>query len=181
MGNYKGNAVLILDQLLRQHDPEARELFLASLTPGGKEAYLKILPITWVPIEEATALSVKAAHVLFPKEPDALFRLGKARAIASASGFNKIFFRFMSVEAMIKRVSNLWGSMHDQGSGRAEYTTGRNETVFCVEQYPTLPKEFRIFIQGFICGLHEMAGKKMVRTEKDESNPACWRWRTTWS
>lgn len=179
MAKFKGSGIVVLKKLLESKSSTALDLFLSSLTEEERNWFKKTVPITWLPVEIATTLSKKAGQVLYPNDPQFLFKLGQARARENVRGLYKIFFKILSPETVIKNAAKLWPQHHDEGKAVVE-SISPHQAVYCVTDYPDLPEDFRKIIEGFVYGIMEVAGAKQIQTKRIETNPDQWEWPATW-
>lgn len=182
MGNFKGSGITILEKLFAAGGPGLRAQFLASLTPEEAKAYQHVLPATWLPVEMATALSVKAAQALFPNDPQRLRKLGRARGKAQLTGLYRVLFSVLSLETLLTQIAKLWTNLHQEGRAWFERPTGAQEASFFVGDYPGLPADLREIICGWIEGCGELLRIKDFRVDQvpNPQNPRVWEWKVVW-
>jgi hypothetical protein len=180
MSHYKGTGILAIAKVFKSKNIDSGT-FLAQLTTEELKAYKACLPITWMPLEMAEAISIKAAQVLYPGDSQALIKLGHDRAIVQINGIYKLFFRIITMNSVLENAAKLWPTQHDQGKAWIGENSGKNRASFCVSGHAALTPAFRKLIQGYVLGILETAGVKNVQTSIDEKDPNLWKWNATWT
>jgi hypothetical protein len=109
-----------------------------------------------------------------------MVKIGKQQAKDDLSGIYKILVTFATIPYVIKHSAQFWKTYHETGQAKAVIVENKNECRFIVEQYPNLPERFREVILGYIEGVIELTGGKMVNVKKAEANNNGWEWFVTW-
>jgi hypothetical protein len=180
MGKYKGSNFILIKKMLEAKAPEAKQAFLASLTPEERERFDAIIPTTWVPIEQAEVFLEKLAAVIYPNDPDCYFKLGEIRAQDTLKGIYKVMFRILTAEAIIDNSYRLWPMLHDKGQASVLRTPGIKQATFIVNGYPELPRSFRLMMAGFISGCMKLCNTQVLSMQIIETDPNNWKWQGTW-
>lgn len=180
MANFKGTGIIVFDKFFAKKGPDMRTQFLDRLTPEERKVYNTTMSVTWIPVEMATTLTKKAAEMLYPNDPQALFKIGWARAEANVNGVYRLFFKILNEETVLNQSAKLWPQHHDEGRASVERMPGAKGAYYCVSGYPSLPEDFRKVIEGFVAGIMSLCGAKNIKTHRVENNPQMWKWGATW-
>lgn len=179
MPNIKGTSIVIIRKVLRKNNQHLEDQLLATLSPDLKKLYLNAMTTTWTPENLQGDLYQKCADVLFPKEKDKLFLLGKLIAENTYTGIYKIFLRIPNVHFVIKRWINIWKSFHDHGVPEIDnYTDHTIDLV--VRQLPDLPATTRQVVSGHILAILELIGVKYGKVDHNDQDAKAWRWHINW-
>ncbi len=171
MGHAKGTDIAFLRKLLRDAGQAAERPFLAQLTPEERKTYETSTPVSWVPIQTSAKFQKLAAQILFPGNPSGVQELGREQAQADLGGIYKIIVRFLTIPALMKKISNLWHSYNDTGELKAVWKEGEKTGQLIIEDYPELPPVSLEQMQGYFLGALEMTGAKNIRVTTDFNNP----------
>jgi hypothetical protein len=118
--------------------------------------------------------------LLFPDKSlvQGLWQLGYQNAQNDMKGIYKVLLKIATVEMVIKKASVIWKTYHDEGKSSAQQVKDK-QFVFLVENYPDLPKTYRIITEGYITALANLVGEKYVEVVCDDVEPSAWKWLIT--
>jgi hypothetical protein len=149
-GNVSG--AIVLDQLALAREMLGEEVVaraLRLLTPAARAELGGLLPVSWCSL--TTAFDLHHAFAEVTGKDVAAWR----RTIISAgiertlSTVWRLFMRFTSVEAIVKRAAFIYGKSYDRGAVRAALVA--NDTVEVVlTDWPDVP---RVELEAIACGL----------------------------
>jgi hypothetical protein len=176
----KATGVDWVRSLVEQHGPAAQEQISRSLSSTDYEVFRSALPMSWIPLEMALRIYEAAGQILFAREPDALFEIGRGMAKANITTIYKAFIRIATIPYVMSQVARLWRTYHDTGEASAERGSVAKEVFFVVRDYPGLSAQMRKLLRGYVTGVTELVGLRNVAVELDESDPSAWKWRITW-
>ncbi|MEW6516616.1 MAG: hypothetical protein AB1439_06935 [candidate division FCPU426 bacterium] len=180
VGKAKGTDIAFLRKRLRALDSAAEQKFIGLLSAEEKKIYETATPVGWVPIETSARLQELAAPIIFPDNPDCILELGREQARDDLSGLYKIIVRFITIPALMKKLSSLWHSYNDTGDLKAVWQEGHRSGQLIIENYPALPLTSRLQIQGYFLGALEMTGAKNVRLINDFTDPLAYKYFGSW-
>ncbi len=180
MPNTKGTDVVALRKIFRERGGDVEKSFLDRLPEELQRMYKEIVHTTWSPVEKQAELYAHAAEALFPGNPDGLRLLGQEMARRSYSGVYRIFLRLPTVDFIINRVAQVWGTYYDQGEACIEDFQGQGG-VFVVRNFPELPRKMREVICGHLTVILEATGAHQISVTLQDQDPKAWRWRISWT
>jgi hypothetical protein len=180
MGDYKGSSIVLLNKLLADRGPQAKQTFLDSLTVEERRCFNSVAPSSWVPIPLAEGVMSKAVAVLYPNDPQGFFKLGESRAQYTLQGLYSMIFNVLSTEAIVDASYRLWPMLHNRGVASVERKPGSKEATFSISGYPDLPKSFRLMLEGFFFGCFKIGKARNLQMQRIEDDPNLWKWKGTW-
>jgi len=170
----KASGIVNTRKLLRELGTAAETAVLEQLAPDDAKIYRETMPINWVPVESVTRILVAAAPVVCAEHPQPIHELGRRLANIELTGLYKVLIRMTTVDFMISQAAKIWGTYHQQGEALA-LKSSEHEAVFTVKNYPELPERYREMLCGYLQGMVELTGAKLIRVKRDDQ-PAEWRW-----
>jgi hypothetical protein len=179
MASYKGTGVVFMRELMGRAGPEVQTQFLAQLSDGDKEVFLRTLEFHWVPIESITRLFEAAAPLLYPGNRNGLRMIGRAMASDHLNGVYRIVMRVISIDTIIERSARLWHTYHRMGKTRVE-RVAPNLLHFLVSDYPGLPDNFQECMCGYIAQVLELAHAKEVLVSRSTLAVDRYCWKLSW-
>jgi len=143
--------------------PSQKEQALAALTPEERTiATERVLPSTHVPESLLNRLTASAAAAK-GEDLDAFgIRAGRAE-LADAIGLYRFLFIVLTPNALLKKASSTWSSVHDTGAMTVENQTPTSARI-CLRGFPS-ERAHCARLTGWFVGLSEMAGAKDVRID----------------
>lgn len=179
MADYKGTGVVSVREAIQKRGSQAENSLFDLLTSEEKQVYLKTMPIHHIPIEQGTAIIVKAASVLYPQDNLAVHKLGFEMADHDLKGIYRFMVKLATVPFIIKQAASLWKVYSVKGRAWAE-PRGEKSAVFLLEGYPELPERFREMMSGYIQGTLSFTGVKNIKITRQNDDPNVWKWPITW-
>lgn len=106
MAKIKGSGKEMTERVFKRHHPKKYQQFLASFTPAQRAVYNHTIAVRWEEIETDEEENVlrRAANILYPNDPKALFRYGHESAVYGFSFIYRIFFRLPSLTNLFKKL-----------------------------------------------------------------------------
>ncbi len=179
MPEVKASGILTIKKILEARGPEAEAVFTAALSAESLKVYRLAVAPSWIPFAAEAEIFEKASETLFPENPQRLRRLGYEVAKIQFKGLYKVFLLMTTVDYVVKRTAQIWGTIYNSGSARVEDVNDYGGTLIAQDLPDQLPTQ-REYICGYLIGLLEMTNVRNVRVRKDESNPRAWKWIFTW-
>jgi len=179
MAEIKGTDIVMLRTIVREKGKKIEEELLAKLSPKAKDAYLRSMTISWLPVDIHSDIYQTAAHVLYPNKGNSAFELGLEIARQTYTGLYKIFLSIPSLQFIIKRAASLWKTYYNVGKASVENITS-SALDFVVTEFPNWPLVMRDATNAHIAYLAQTAGKKGVHISRDDSNHDKWVWHISW-
>ncbi|MCD4813222.1 hypothetical protein K8S19_05970 [bacterium] len=179
MGTYKGSGVVANRDILREINPVLEEKLFELLTPEERKIYETAIPVAKFPAPVVAAIFEKSAAVVFPGDPQAVFKMGKKRAKIALHGIYKVFLKITTVPYLISKTTQLWSAFHDQGKMWVEKESEKKAIVF-LSGYPELIPSFLETTAGFMAGAMEISGAKNVHIDIKTEQKDPWKWIVTW-
>ncbi len=180
MESYRGNSLVFVREFTRKSAPENEAKLLALLSPSESALYQSATANKWVDPAVASGVLLKAARLLFPRDPDPCFRLGFTQAGNQFRGLYKALLAVATVPFVVKQSALFWKNYHSRGDAHTKWEFGEKKGVFWVDGYPELPEVVRQNISGFIAGTLGLTGASDVRVDGDFADPNSWKWVVTW-
>lgn len=175
MARYKAAALLLLKKMIKKRGHAHELVFLRMLDPEAASAYQNAEHLKWVEVALAAEIIFAAAQVLYPKDPQALRKLGREEARDNLRGLSRSRAGLVNVAMVLYRLAGLWHHYHDQGKAIVERISGQPEALI-VENYPELPEILREVFAGFLLETLELTGQNQFQVRRVEGNPKAWKW-----
>jgi hypothetical protein len=175
LAKYKAAMLLSLRKLLKQHGRGHELVFHRMLSDEALEVYKTAQQAKWIPADEAAQILIAAAQVLFPKDLQALRKLGREGAEDDLRGFATKRSGDASLFYILLQVARLWRMYHDQGRALA-HDEGERRGTIVVENYPDLHEAYREVFAGIIQAALEMSGLRNYSIRRQEADPQAWKW-----
>lgn len=176
MGKYRTAALLLLHKLLKQHGRGHEIVFERLLSDEGLQIYQKTSDGKWAGSEPAAQILITAAQVLFPRDPQALRKLGREEARDNLNSLARKKSGRETVFGVLLVVARLWRIYHDTGRALAFDAAGRHLGMLVVENYPDLPEAHREVFAGFLEEALALLGPGPLQVRRQESDPKAWKW-----
>ncbi|MBN1594467.1 hypothetical protein JW933_00935 [candidate division FCPU426 bacterium] len=179
MSHVKGASIVFIRGAMSKLDESTQNIFLTQLSEADKHNFRSILPVSWIDIDDAYAIYIKAVKYLFPDAQNGLFALGASVVKDNFKGMYQFVVKFISPVFLVNKVGKIWNLYHRKGVPQVEQV-GDKHLVFHVADYPELEKILDLS-SGYIYGLLEMTGVKNITvTLANNSNKNHWMWDIEW-
>jgi hypothetical protein len=179
MAKVKASGVMTIKQLLSARGPETEQRFWSRLTRDTLGALQNAGAMSWIPFPVEAEVFEVASDLLFPGDLQRLRKLGHAVAKVQFQGIYRIFLVVATVQYLVKRMSQMWDTIYDQGTARIEDFTPHGGVLVASGLPEQLPVQ-REYICGFLTALIEFTPARNVRVTKDERDPQAWKWVLRW-
>lgn len=176
----KCTGVAWLRDLIEKKGPEAEQAMAKALSPDDYRSYRTAMPISWISEEAITRIFKAAGEILFSGSTSSLAEVGRGMAKANMTGIYQFMLRMTTIPFIMSQASRLWRTYHDTGEASASNGPGDNAVTFTVTGFPTIPADMLEVLRGYVTGLGELTGARNVRTSVDGTDPAAWKWVSTW-
>jgi hypothetical protein len=178
MGKINGAGIAFARQLLRKAGDAVEQNVLAALDERERLLLLSTTTLHWLPVDEASDVCEKIAHVAYRDDRDPMYRFGFDEALDHLRGPYRLLARVLTVPFLMEQSAKLWSRYHDTGVAHCE-RDGDHLAAFCVSGYPELPDNQRRNTAGYIAGTIALTGAQDV-VVRDGGTPTCWRWSASW-
>lgn len=179
MAKVKASGVMTIKKFLAARGADLEQRFQARLSPETRTLLQNSGAMSWIPFPAEAEVFEVASDLIFPDDPLRLRKLGREVSRDQFQGIYRIFMLVATVQYLVKRVSQLWDTIYNEGAARVENFTGHSGVLVVTGLPDQLPVQ-REYICGFLAGLIELTQAKSVRVTKDERDPQAWKWLMQW-
>jgi hypothetical protein len=179
MSKLKGTDIVILKKILQEKGADFENAFLQKLDPEIADLYQNLMHTTWAPVEKMVKLYEALADTFFPNDPLRLLKLGKYAGERSFTTVYKIFLRNHDLDSVLNRIGMIWNAYHVKGKVIAKKGIEGSVDII-VSDYPELPRNVRMIINGHFTVLLELIGLKNITIVNHDMDPNHWRWHVAW-
>jgi eukaryotic-like serine/threonine-protein kinase len=185
MSNYRGIAFLAAIKYIKQnYKEEGFTKVIESLSPEDKDVVMgKLNPVTLYPMKAYINL-LSAADKIFGQGDYALCSdIGRFEADETFSGLYKVFLEVGNPNAVIRKASLAWRTLHDAGDLEIEQTSDKFVRGK-VTNFPDYHKAFCNVMFGYFAKVLEMSGAKDLAVKEVKcrvNGDDCCEFELTWA
>ncbi|MFH1784108.1 MAG: hypothetical protein ABH868_04350 [bacterium] len=161
MSNIKGHLFIeVLNYLTQHYGGDGVQKVLDSLDDEDKTVLSKkIITLSWLSAKTFNNLLEQAVMVLAGGDYYLAHELGRYQAEKGISAFYQVFIKMGNPSFVIKRASQLWKTLHDEGELEVQMTGEKSATVKILGYKDASKAQCRSFM-GYCEKVLEMSGAK---------------------
>lgn len=161
------SGAVILDQLALARELVGEDVVaraFAAISAEQRAELEELLPVSWCRLTTAFAVHEAIAEQLGQDVMvwhRTIVRVGIERTLTTVW---RLFMRFTSTEALLKRAASIYGKSYDRGSVRAAHLPGGGVEVV-LSDWPDVPEFELDAIATGLAAILKLGGKKRTRVE----------------
>jgi hypothetical protein len=182
MEQAKGSNLMYIREEFKRRGKEVEDRFLAKLNPEERKNYMDALAFSWIPVTILASLWEKSVEILYTGgRKSALRKLGADTMRYNLKGLYKVAMHVTGIKFVFEQSARVWKTYHDTGNATCEKTSNKNEILFVISNYPTLPSVFQETVAGSFEAIIESGGSKVLKLDYRRRNTGEHEWLANWA